>query len=883
MLTIAAQTLRTRFTLFIGTFIALSLGVALIAGTGQVLDATRQQSGSQGPGRYDAADVVVRAPQSYSVRFGSGDGAYDETRTGTRTHRLADAEETARRIAAVDGVDRAVVDRSVPARLLDEDGESAGESVARGWSGASLAPFRIGEGNAPRTSREVVLAPAPGAEPTARTGDRLTLVTPEGRTRVRVAGVARRSGPADPEGPETVFLTDAALRQHSPDPSRADAVAVVAEPGVAAGALAGRVRAALPESPLTVRTGAGKESGTEGAHRAAALDEVATLLAVMALIGCFVSVFVVSGTFAFSIAQRRRELALLRTVGATPAQVTRMVTAEAALLGLAASAVGCFLGVHGSGALTAVLRHYGMAPADMAVPVSVPVLVISFVLGLAVALAGVFAASRRAARVRPAETLRESDVETKVMTRGRWITGGIFLALALLLLVLLPGAGGDGAVVISLVLTEILVVAMVAFAPLLVPPLVRAAAWPLAALTRFTGTLAADSARAAVRRTASCAAPILVTVAVSGSLVSMSNATSATSVDDERTHLRAGAVVESSGGPGIPVDGVRELSGLPGVRSAAVVGMTDGQLVGFNALIPGDIGAVDPGALDDSFRLRTAEGSLSALRGDAVAVSRTLSDQAGWKAGDDVTLRLSDTTRLKLKVAAVLDSSAGLPGVLLPRETLHRADPGIGAGRVYLALADGASPDDVAHRADAVAREYGAGALSRDAWLDNSARSAEQEGRVLVLVLLGLALIYTGIAIANTLVMAAEQRAAGVLLLRRLGATGGQVVRSVLWETLTVVAVGGVLGLAAAGVTVLGMGRALTDAGGGASFPVPWAEMGGVLGGCLLVAVTASLVPTVLQLRATRTPRSTAPPSPQTGPGQPAAPRAVEPPVHSRS
>ncbi|MGG7613241.1 ABC transporter permease, partial [Streptomyces sp. ZG43] len=187
----------------------------------------------------------------------------------------------------------------------------------------------------------------------------------------------------------------------------------------------------------------------------------------------------------------------------------------------------------------------------------------------------------------------------------------------------------------------------------------------------------------------------------------------------------------------------------------------------------------------------------------------------------------------------------------------------------------------VAGGADAVAREYGAAAFDRESWLERSAADSEREGRILVLVLLGMALLYTGIAIANTLVMAAEQRASGVLLLRRLGATGGQVLRSVLWETLTVVVVGGILGIAAAGVTVLGMSRAL-DGAGGASFPVPWAEMGGVLGGCLLIAMIASLIPTVLQLRSTRTPRPKAV-TPPPGPGRPPAPQEVEPPVHSRS
>ncbi|MFE5736796.1 ABC transporter permease [Streptomyces celluloflavus] len=887
MLTIALQTLRTRFTLFIGTFIALSLGVALIAGTGQVLNATRQQSGAPAPGRYDAADVVVRAPQSYSVRFGSGDGAYEETRTGTRPHRLGDAEKIGAKVASVPGVAKAVVDRSVPARLLTgPDADAGAETVARGWTSASLAPFRLSGGHAPQRPGEAVLAFAPGAGPVARVGDRLTLLTAQGRHEVRVVGLAERAGAtkaADGSAVSAVFLTDTEVRQLSPVPAEADAVAVVAGPGVDARSLAERIGSALPDSGLSAYTGGKKESGTAGASRAEALGQVATLLALMALIGCFVSVFVVSGTFAFSIAQRRRELALLRTVGATPSQVTRMVLAEAAVLGLVASVVGCVLGVQGSGAITAVLKHYGMAPADMTVPVSVPVLVISFVLGLVVALLGVFAASRRAAKVRPVETLRESDVETRVMTTGRWITGGLFLALSVFLLFQLPGAGDDGAVVISMVLTEILVVAMVAFAPLLVPPLVRVAAWPLAALTRFTGTLAADSARSAVRRTASCAAPILVTVAVAGSLVSMSNATSATSINDERAHLRAGVVVKAAGEVGVPADGVRALAGLHGVTGASPIELTSGSLVSFNALIPSTIGAVDADELAGSFRLTAAKGSLGALRGDTVAVSRTVADQAGWSVGEEVSLRLSDTTAMKLKVAAVLDTTAGLPGVLLPRDTLLRASPGLAPGRVYLALADGARPEEVARAAGEVARGYGAEALSHDEWLARSAASAQQEGRTLVLVLLGMALLYTGIAIANTLVMAAEQRAGGLLLLRRLGATGGQVVRSVLWETLTVVVVGGVLGIAAAGVTMLGMGRALSrSTGGTAAFPVPWAEMGMVLGGCLVVAVIASLIPTVLQLRSFRTPRRAASVPTAPGPGNGAAPQQVEPPVASR-
>ncbi|WP_411143374.1 FtsX-like permease family protein [Streptomyces sp. x-80] len=852
-MSIALSTLRTRWTLFVGTFIALALGVALIASTGQVLDATRGTSKPGSPGRYDAAAVVVRAGQSFTVDFGSGDGAYDQRQTATSPHRLKDVQKTADAVRAVPGVRQVVIDRSLPARVVaGHTGDAEDRPVGHGWSSAQLTPFHLTRGHAPVGGGQVVVAASVAERAGADVGDKVSVVTPQGRVQMAVAGIAAPPGKDGVPGEATVFFADDTAQRLSADPDRADAVAVLAAPGTsatAATALADRVHTALPDKTLKAATGAAKGGDPAAAARAAALGDVATLLAVMAVIAGFVSIFVVSGTFAFAIAQRSRELALLRTVGATPPQVRRMIMAESAVLGVVASVTGCGIGIFGGRLLASVLSYFGMAPKDFDVPASPPILLISFFVGLGVALLGVFAASRRAAKVRPAETMRDSAVETRVMTPGRWITGSLFLALSVLLLVMLPQAGSDGAVVISLVLTEILVVAMVAFAPLLVPPLVRLATFPLAAVTHVTGALAGDNARAAVRRTASAAAPILVTVAVAGSIVGVTNASSATTIADDRAHLKADVVVAADGGTGLPTTALRELSSVPGVRAASPAAETSGFLVGSSYVMSSGIGAVDPANLSGAIRLDTVKGSLGDLRGDAIAVTKLVAGQLGWRAGDDVEVYLADATKVRVKVAAVISSSAGLPAVLFPRDTLVRHAPDAMANTAYLSLAPGADRAAVTSAAGKIADAYGAAAYDRDDWLARRASAAQEEGHILVLVLLGMAMLYTGIAIANTLVMAAGERAEGITLLRKLGATRPQVLRTVVWETLTVVVVGGVLGVLADGVTMLGMSRALSESGEGAEFPVPWWEMGSVLAGCLVVAMLATLVPTLIQLR----------------------------------
>lgn len=302
MLSTALHTLRTRWVTFAGSFVALSLGVALIAVMGLALASSVDAPG-RGPERFAAAPVVVRGQDTLTV----------PTLDGDRTRRLAQPRAVpAEAVAKLRGLGTVVEDRSF---AVTAEGGPA-DLVGHPWSTAAFAPYELDAGRAPSAADEVVVSgdwARPGAR--VRTGAGI----------VRVVGTVAGLGFED-----AVFYTDARAAQLSPRSLQSVVVA-----GAAA------VREA-------VRGSAGVQVLTGDARRYADADpdrDSEALTAMNAMFGTaggvagFVSVFVVASTFAFAVAQRRREFGLLRTAGATPGQIRRMVVAEALVVGVLASAM----------------------------------------------------------------------------------------------------------------------------------------------------------------------------------------------------------------------------------------------------------------------------------------------------------------------------------------------------------------------------------------------------------------------------------------------------------------------------------------------------------------------------------------------------------------
>ncbi|GAA3451903.1 ABC transporter permease [Dactylosporangium matsuzakiense] len=752
MFGIALQTARARWTSFAGVFIAVALGVTLLTTTGLTLASS--VGGDRKPVWYDTADVVVAGPNTITVQVEPG--TEDEHSDTTATPR---SQPLPAGLAA--GLPGAIVDRWLP-------------GGAHPWSAAALHGIPADSG--PPSDSQVVVSG--GAH---RPGDRFALMG-------REFTVSRTVG-----GPEAVYLTDHAAEELSK--GRIDAIAV-------RGMTAEQVRAAVGPGPRVLTGDKRAEAEVQG--DADLLAVAASIMGTTAGVAAFVAVFVVAGTFAFAVQQRRRELALLRAAGATPRQVRRLVLGEAVVVGSIAGVVGCAAGLWAAPSFAHSMADNGFAPPGFTAGFVWWPLLAAFGTGLLVALAGAAVAARRAGRVRPIEALRDAAVETRVMTAGRWVFGLAFLGGTAAMLIWVPVRGPEG---IALVLLDALlaITAVAMFAPLLAP----GAAWLAGRLLPgVTAALARDGARTAVRRTASTVAPIFITVGIAASTLTVTATIWRAQTDAAAARLTATGVVVDP--VGVPDGGVPVANGLVYVNA-------DETPEQFNAVFSG------PG-LGRVMRLdaEPAEGT--------VVVGSGLAGAMHWQAGSTADFWLSDSTPVHLRVAGVLDPSVDLDDSLLLPWSLGPGYP----DAVLLA---------------APAPEAAGTVLTPAGYFAGQESGQRRMNDLSLLTVLGMALLYTTIAIANTLVMATADRSRDLAVLRLAGTTPRQVLGMIGLEALLATAAGLILAAVVTGLMLLTMVPNLRTYGSSVTPAVPWDQVLGIAGVCAVVALVAALIPAALALR----------------------------------
>ncbi|MFI9001207.1 FtsX-like permease family protein [Streptomyces sp. NPDC053541] len=521
-----------------------------------------------------------------------------------------------------------------------------------------------------------------------------------------------------------------------------------------------------------VLTGAERRAvDPEAARDARALVTLNALLGTSGGVTAFVSVFVVASTFAFAVALRRREYGLLRTAGATPGQIRRLLLTEATAVGVLASAAGCALGAWGAPRLARALVDGGVAPAWFTVTASAAgwPYHAAFWTGLAVAVAGALAASRRAGRIGPTAALREADVDADALPRGRALCGAVLLLGGLGLLVWTYAT--DPAELLKrktyTTLPMPLITGVALLSPALVRPLARAVRLP-ERLTGATGMLVRENSAAAVRRTAAVAAPVLVTVALAGTLLGASGTVGAARAA-ESARQPAGAPTSlfvRDGAEALVKYGARAVSG-----TAAPAGLDDGSIV-----------------VTEEFERHRV--------GDTVEIWRT--DGSG---------------PVRLRVAGVLPRGAGGNDPLVTPANA----PGVGTPR---------GAPERAHAAPAPGRPGGS-----------------SQTRLGLALVLGIALLYTVIALANTLLMATSARGPELASLRLAGTTRAQILRTVAYEALLATALGAVLGLAVCALCLGTLGAGLAALGAPVTPSVPWAALAKTGAVCAAVAAVGAVLP----------------------------------------
>jgi putative ABC transport system permease protein len=559
------------------------------------------------------------------------------------------------------------------------------------------------------------------------------------------------------------------------------------------------------------------------------MEAVVAMLGIVLGIATFLAGFVISSTFAFTVAQRRRDLALLRLVGASRGQVGRMMLGEATLLGLLGAAVGVPSGLVMMATQEWLMRRMGFVPDGFHGQWREWILAVSFGLGIVLAVAGSMVAAHRAGRVHPLEALRDTGDAARVMTWTRWLFGVIFLGGALALIIVAPHGGPGGGPAMAMNVPLAAAVGVAALSPIFVPMLGR---------LMPGGALARANLWDGRRRSASIAAPLIVLVALVVGTSGAGATFTASGISQEKRETRADLVVDGTGPLGakiLAVPGVLSASTELSIPATVTTGSGDDK----------DTETVSALAIDPTSyaAVHSSAGSLEALHGRAVAGGPGGEISAGGTV--EVSLPSGSLGSVPVVAAAPATMSGGadllLPPGLVPAPVLASAP-----ARSFVTLAPGASPASV--RA----------ALSRigtvtdlDAWLKADAADRQSTSNKIMVVIIGLGGLYALIGVVNSVVIGAAARRREFATARVTGMTRGQVVRSALLESSAVTVAGLLLGGVAAAGALLAAATSTSAITGHASFVVP---LGLTLGVCALALLVTGATSVLTSWSATRRP-----------------------------
>lgn len=788
---------------FVLTTLAVVLGVTFVAGAFVLTDTMEQAFDDLYGSLYEDTDVVVRTDD----RFASG-GPFGGDGGATFAAELVDE------LAALDGVAAAVPDVEGQVTVVGPDGEpvSAGQgpSTATAWTDAAN-PLTVEDGSPPGRSGELTLDERTVDRAGFALGDEVALAGPDGLATFRLVGVTGSEGADALLGATTATVTLEDAQALFDQVGQVDQIALVGDGSVDAPALRDRVEEVLVDRGVEADvTTADDLAAQESDDVGDALGFLTTVLLAFAGIALFVGAFLIANTFAIIVAQRSREFALLRAVGASRVQVRTAVLLEALAVGLLAATIGLLLGIGFATVLPTLLEVAGIT-----LPTGDPVIaprtvVAAYAIGVLVTLLSSVLPARRASRVAPVEAMRGAATAPTAPLTRRSVVGAVLAALGGVLLVL--GLAGDLPEPLAVVGlgAALAFVGVALLAPLLADPLARTIG-ALPARASVSGRIARGNAGRDPRRTASTASALMIGLALVSAVSILTASVQGAVADTLNDQLRADFIVQGEGGGG-PAALPRGIAGaladepaLAEVSPVALVRASDGDE------IVSAIGA-DVTVIEELLALGVTEGDVTTLGADGIALLDEVADARGLDLGDPFELSFQDGTTVVFEVGARFASTELIgSGYLVSTEAL---DVHGQRGTPLLLLANAAGDLDEARAAVDGALTDAPGAAVSDQAEFREAQADAIDGILnLMIGLLLLAIVIALLGITNTLALAVIERTREIGLLRAVGMERGQTRRMVLWESVIVAAFGAFLGITVGTFLGWAVVQALADDG----------------------------------------------------------------------
>lgn len=801
MLRITFKSLLARKLRLLLTALAVVLGVAFVSGTlilGDTLNSTFDKLFTTA---YSGTDVGVRGKSAFTVNVTDG-GDPAQSRPPVPA-------EVLDKVRDVPGVTQAEGDSSGFAQIVRPDGKvvetSGAPTLGGSWLGDSpLNPYELRKGKAPSATGQVAIDESTATDNKLKVGDPIKVLTESGSRDETISGIVSFGESGSLAGATVTIFDPATAQQVLGTPGNYSEILAVGDGNLSDQELRDRIAKVVP--PRYEALTGDQIAATDSGNIKDALSFFSTFLLVFAVISIFVGSFIIFNTFSMLVAQRSRELALLRALGASRRQVNRAVIIEAAAVGVLGSTIGLGLGVLLSVGLKALVGLFiGDLPANGLVFQGSTVLW-AYLTGVIVTVVAAAAPAHRATRIAPVAAMRDDIAMPESSMRRRAIGGALVLVVGIAALVagLVGSAGilwvGVGGLAIFL--------GVAMLSPFLSRPAVGGIGVLLPRIWGSTGRLSRENARRNPRRTAATASALMIGLALvsAGGVLSASLIKSANAIIDRS--IGADFIVTTKNFLPIPSSVGNDLQNVDGI--AAVTSFRSGQ-----AQIGGGVTSlqgVTADTVDSTLKLDIVKGDLAVLGQGEMLVSDKQATTKKWEIGDKIPVVFGKTGKTDLVLGGTYAENQIAGDYLIDLDTYDenytqrldqvvamtvRPDANLGEIRKDITAAVGSSNLQVR---------------------DQSEFKDEQRKQInqllgLILVLLALAVLIAALGIVNTLALSVIERTREIGLLRAVGMGRRQVRRMVRLESVVIAIFGTLLGLALGVVLGCALVTALNDQG----------------------------------------------------------------------
>ncbi|MEU6175724.1 ABC transporter permease [Streptantibioticus parmotrematis] len=816
------------------TLLAVLLGVAFVSGTLVFTDTIGTAYKNQATTSYAGTAVGIT---SYPDPDGSGGDGHQRD--------LGVSAATVQHIAALPGVATATGRVDGFAGVAD----AKGKLIGNGWSneGANFAPGKDGKdpryafvsGTGPTRAGQIAVDQDTARKGGFHVGSTARVATNGPVRTYTVTGVFTTDDGSVSAGGSLVLFDTASAQSLYLAPGHFKDVTVTAKPGASQTTLLNEIAPLLPKNSSAVAQTGQQLADQQSRDIEEQFSSLSTMLLAFAGIALFVGVFLIANTFTMLVAQRSRELALMRALGASRRQITRSVLTEALVVGVAASAGGFVAGVGIAVALRSAMTSFGAKVPGGPLVVAPSTVVVAFAVGVLITVLAAWLPARRAAKIPPVAAMSSADLPAptkSLVLRNSF--GGLLTAVGVAL-VLIGGAkggtngrwtvGGGAAVLLT---------GVIVLTPLLSQPVIAGVRPLLARVFGVSGNLAARNARRNPRRTAATASALAIGLSlVTGMTVlglSLGRTIDKTTVDN----VSADYMVQMANG--MPLDGsvAKEIAKVPGVTDATAMQHADFTLDGHFTAVT----AADPGGLTRTVRIDTVTGSRSALSQGKVLVADKVAKDHGWKVGDTVQADYPDGTHAEVTVGGTYGDNLALSDVVMPQSMLapHVTKPEIQV--VLVKTANGASAATSQAITDALGDNPAISVMDQQGIRDKFGGMINDMLSILY-GLLGMSLVIAVLGVVNTLAMSVFERRREIGMLRAVGLDRRKVKGMIRLEAVVIslfgAATGIVLGLFVAWAT----GESISGSLPGYAMVLPWTRIAVFLALAALVGLLAAAWP----------------------------------------